>query len=486
MIRQVLIRLIIPLLVAGILITILIYVNQASPKSTPQPTYIPAPTLTPTPSIELIINPSAPAGVGCFLTSHGVTCLDQTGWYHFPRTIKDLQEDTSADIAICADGSFIFPYAESLVLFDGKTTKTLEGTPGMLADHAACNSAADIWMSNASSISHYDGKKWQEFTEKELTTAVYSNEHEMKLVDVVLNTVGELFVIQTGTISLYDGTAWKSIKEGGSFLGAALDRQGQLWVSYPQGLLLYKGGAWQDYPYEGESTLLTKPAIDSSDRLWVGSLGSVLAFDPDSGWVKKKIESSEAFGRDILSLAFDAAGRLWIGTEYGLLVVEGKSSGVQCCLVSSPSPSENGLLASDGKNLHVYHMHTSDLSSNYIFSIAFSGDAGVPKKMVKPTGTLSGRILKSGAPQVGIPVEVCPSVKFLFYTTPCDGQPFYSKATTDVNGRFEISTLPAGYYELTFKADDQWTIWTGDFETGCCGDILVKPGKNTDVGELET
>jgi hypothetical protein len=430
---------------------------------TPGPSPIPTLVATPTPSIELILNPSAPAGSGFFLTNR-ITSLDSSGWHPSPPGFSNLQEEAPYDMATCTDGTILFFYSGNYLIFDGKNFKSLNDWSGInYSSHSACNSTSDIWLTGNSSLGHFDGHTWVEYSQDVVSPTLKLDDYSNEVVDIALQPSGDFFVIQEKNITRYAGAAWQSIKEGEGFTGALVDNQGQLWVAYGKGFLLYKDNTWQDYQYRDGARLYAKPAIDSAGRLWVAlGGGSVLAFDPPDSWSEKKIDEQLAFGPEILALAFDGAGRLWVGTEYGLLVY-------------------------DGNSWQTFHMHTSDLGSNDVRAIAFSGDPGIPEQVIKPYGSMSGRFIKAGAPLGVMPVEVCVNgFGFLqrYSTTPCTGQPFVRQTTTDADGKFTLSDIPTGYYVLTFKDGDRWTQMAGMY--GMSSRMyLVEPGKNMDTGDIE-
>jgi hypothetical protein len=266
---------------------------------------------------------------------------------------------------------------------------------------------------------------------------------------------------QRKTITFTDGASWNVLKQGENFMGADLDSQSQLWVSYSEGLLQYNGDTWQEHAFL-KSTLITQPVLDGSDRVWLGSLGGLVSFDPKSGWAELEIDSQPAVDRGVTSLAVDAAGRIWAGTAYGLAVY-------------------------DGKNWQAYHMHTADLKSNQIEAIKIYGDPGLPEPLSKPSGSLSGRIAsKSGASATGLPVEICVTSFGILYTgkTPCSSQPFHRSTTTDDRGNFAFSDLPAGFYFLSFQVDGKWKYMTTGLGTGSAS-YQVEPGEKTRVEEIQ-
>ncbi len=81
-------------------------------------------------------------------------------------------------------------------------------------------------------------------------------------------------------------------------------------------------------------------------------------------------------------------------------------------------------------------------------------------------------------------MEFCVEAIVLSFSgnTPCSDQPFKKETSTDANGKFSITDLPAGYYVLTFQVGEQWVQLSF---MGGSSRVLVQEGKETDVGELQ-
>lgn len=71
------------------------------------------------------------------------------------------------------------------------------------------------------------------------------------------------------------------------------------------------------------STSITTMASDAEGRLWVGTDWGLCRFDGDQDWQIFQTDNSGLANNDITALAFDAIGRLWIGTTAGLTVKDG-------------------------------------------------------------------------------------------------------------------------------------------------------------------
>ena len=165
----------------------------------------------------------------------------------------------------------------------------------------------------------------------------------------------------------------------------------------------------------------------------------------------------------VRAMAVDASGRVWIGTEYGLAVY-------------------------DGKTWRAYHMHTSGLAENEVYAVSVVGKGPkLPALEKKATGALTGVVVRDGKPLAGATVEVC--VEFIGFSysgdTPCSGQPFSKSTSTAKDGTFTIKALPTGRYSITLETPEgKWLRVTDQFSIGV-RKATVLPGGTTDLGELD-
>jgi hypothetical protein len=139
-----------------------------------------------------------------------------------------------------------------------------------------------------------------------------------------------------------------------------------------------------------------------------------------------------------------------------------------------------GLSVFDGSNWQTYRMDNADLLDNRIGFIAVERDGpNFPPPVDKEKGSITGKL-----PLRSKRVQIC-----IYYVekfsgkTPCDGQPFYLSTVTDEEGFFNFENVPAGYYYFIGETNNGWAKLTDD--AGFGERILVKPGEQYDIGELE-
>jgi hypothetical protein len=328
----------------------------------------------------------------------------------------------------------------------------------------ACDPDGGLWINQyKEGFSHFDGSEWTFYAVEKLGKGEYSH----LVYDMGVAPDGRLWVVTADSVAVFDGSTWTIYEEGQGFQEAyyfdslAIDNRGTVWVSQSNGLLRFDGNHWQ--PFENDRLFQTKSlAIDPQGRLWVGTYADGVSMFDGNNWTTYNRKNSGLSSDYVEMVATDAQGRVWIGTEWGLNVF-------------------------DGETWHVFHAHNSGLRNNEITSVIVGGDGPqLPPLIEKPTGSLSGRIVKGGAPIANAPIEICVEYIGYFYDgpTPCSDQPFSRATTTDEQGHFTFEDLPAGNYVITIQSDGEWTQLTDSMGLGS-EKVDVLPGEENDVGDLD-
>lgn len=154
------------------------------------------------------------------------------------------------------------------------------------------------------------------------------------------------------------------------------DRNGSVWISNSQGLDRFDGHAVKRYrnnlgdPHSLPSDVAFSLAIDSRDRLWVGTYGRGLSiYDPSTdGFVSPDAaadHSTWAQALAILAIREDRTGNLWLGTA---------GSGVICIEVPDQMPGMNLDSLARGLRLIRYSLGTT---GNTAFDVCVWNDGRV-------------------------------------------------------------------------------------------------------------
>jgi ligand-binding sensor domain-containing protein len=220
-------------------------------------------------------------------------------------------------------------------------------------------------------------------------------------------------------LARFDGETWTVYNMANSQLQSntipalAFDAQGELWIGTGDGLGLFDGKNW--YVFTTESTDLPYDAIhalavDAGGELWIGTGnfygeggGGLAKFDKKIfKWARKEsfmmynTKNSDLPGDQILSLAIDARGRLWVGTATGKVA---RFDGNTWTVYTSDNPGRpwgpvpalvcdaqgttwigtdgGGVARFDGTNWTVYSTRNSGLPNNNVHALALDPQGNI-------------------------------------------------------------------------------------------------------------
>src|SRR5258706_8479652 len=144
---------------------------------------------------------------------------------------------------------------------------------------------------------------------------------------IVLCGVPVLALDRDRSIAQFHHTAW-SVNDGapGEISALAQTSDGYLWIGSPRGLFRFDGVKFEEYkpqpgvelPSHGIYNLMATP----DGGLWIAFAPTGLGFLRD-GSLKVFTRSEELPDSQIHSFARDHEGRIWAGTETGLVLREG-------------------------------------------------------------------------------------------------------------------------------------------------------------------
>jgi hypothetical protein len=228
----------------------------------------------------------------------------------------------------------------------------------------------------------------------------------------------------------------KGLDQNYTFSDITVNGDGQPIALYTDGILTYDGTNWSSN--QTPISVLEGVMVDGSGRVWVGSFSDGVAVLDGGNWTVYNTDSGLT-SNNINALAADAQGRIWVGTEWGLNVL-------------------------DGDQWSVYQMGNSDLLDNNIQQLSLIGDGpALPATVEKQPGSITGVLVNGRDPQPNLQVELCTSsVGGVFYgATPCEGQTGQMLTTTNDKGEFTFEGVPVGRYDLTFETPDGWIYFIG-------------------------
>ena len=398
------------------------------------------------------------SGWACFGSSEGVSCLLPDGsWQEYTEDNSGLSSNFVTAMAFCEPEGLLLVYNVSgLDAFNGTDWVSL-GDPLEFgsADAIACPSATDFWIGHFEGITHYDGSGYE-------TTPGSVLGHDLfEAVDI--GPDGTVWAATANTVAANDGTGWIVYGEGNGFertifvddIEVADD--GVVYVAHSGDVsVLGDDGTWSTFEIGGTFTSMTV----SNALVYLGTFNAGLVlFDGTASNVFDR--ANEVLASDKVEvLEHDEQGRVWVGTEYGITVLDADNNWIQ------------------------YFMDNSGIHDNLITSMAVLGDGpSLLQQVDEPNVNFSGVIVDgAGAPLASAEVEVC--VERLLDTfegaTPCADQPYFVSTTTAADGSFTFGLLP-GRYVVAVNAGFGWAQLTGDFSSFSERVLVIE---DTDIGEI--
>jgi len=241
-------------------------------------------------------------------------------------------------IAVTPDGYTLFGLfgtSRGVCGFDGETWKVYKdwkealancnferGTNISIAPDIAIGHDGRILLMRYGSVLCYDGKTWR----------TYSEDDAPLLRCMAIDTQGRLwFGTARDGVRCFDGDTWKTYKEENALPGqwvhaAAVDRDGRKWFGTSWHVCSFDGKSWKTYGrkdvlkyrYHNKRTLFPVTCLASGPdgRVWAVANSRLCSFDGESWKVYPSV-------RDVLALAIDRHGRIWLGKENGVGLFDG-------------------------------------------------------------------------------------------------------------------------------------------------------------------
>ncbi|MEJ5311483.1 MAG: two-component regulator propeller domain-containing protein [Anaerolineae bacterium] len=439
----------------------------AAPSPTPPPTAAP-PSARPAATNAAEPIPVGEANLTCIgLYGSGVTCIENNEWVTYNKDNAGLGSDLVKDMAVCPDGKLLVLHALGLNLFDGTQWRNYgQGWGYGSAEAVACAAADSFWVAHYEGASHFDGATWRTYSVRE--TLSTDPEAYGLVNDIAIAPDGAVWVVTVNSIAVFANEQWTVYEEGAGFddkyffENIAFDSRGDPWIVSSAGLHQRDGLFWKFYP--GHSLYTPQSiVVDAQDRVWVGTFSQGLQLYERGSWLTFTPQNSALASDNVSALAVDAANRLWVGTAWGLHVV-------------------------DGDTWTSYQMSNSELPDDNIVAIAVAGDGpALPTAQQKAPGALTGRLVAAdGTPLANVAIEVCVQTIYSSYSgaTPCEGHPYTRDAVSNADGVFTVENLPTGFYNLAVQTGDTWLLYAKTPSRPASERFLVRAGEMTDLGEI--
>lgn len=320
----------------------------------------------------------------------------------------------------------------------------------------------EYWAVGRKGLGHYEAGTW---TILDTATTVHSDA-KARPVAIEHDANGNEWVATTAGLYRARGKSVESVALPGAGEPLALIlADASLYLVRTIEVLALEGDAWKPLPKTAVPGETLVGATVHGDGAIVMGLASGGLRRWDAGSVKNlALPNVER----IDSLGTDAANRTWVATPHGVFVVKADFSGV---LRHYATGSIDELRASEGRERVVQFL-------------AVGGPVVLPPS-TKERGVVIGRLTHKGKPLANQAFEMCDdpprkSSEMGSLGTPCEMSDPSWYAKTDATGRFRLTGVDAGLYELVALLPGGKVGATRD--APCCLDM---PDEGTlDLGDV--
>jgi hypothetical protein len=312
-----------------------------------------------------------------------------------------------------------------------------------------------LWVLEMGGVEHWNGKAW--IGEPKATFG------DALLGKIAVDTSGHPWISTADHLWKLDGT-WSKVdtsfagKDTPYFDAIAAGPSGEVYESSLAGTRFWKDGTWHRVQVEAESGSFSKLFIGRDGRFVAsGSVDEIVVGAAGAKPHAIHLAKIGATAHRAEVLAIDGAGRTWLGSDNGVIV-----------------------LGADDKLLQQWTPGTVAGITGKVTAIAVLGAGpSLPTIGSASTGTVVGKVLMKGQPVAGAAIEMCDMPLTMFEKTPCDSGITTHTATTGADGTFSVAAVPIGSYGFAVKTAGKWLIMIGG---GCCTEMQA--GKSYDVGSI--
>lgn len=139
---------------------------------------------------------------------------------------------------------------------------------------------------------------------------------------------GRIWIASGGLYTVDSNGQWTTLPTNRHWEGIyalAIDSQDRIWVGTFDGLIMFdRNGEETIYTKENSGlgdNAVTALAVDRFDRIWIGTFGhGVSIFDPNGHWITYP-RNTYRTDDDIRTFFMDPQDRIWIGTRHGLRII---------------------------------------------------------------------------------------------------------------------------------------------------------------------
>ncbi|MBN1593784.1 MAG: DUF1573 domain-containing protein [Candidatus Coatesbacteria bacterium] len=266
--------------------------------------------------------------------SGGLLSYDGGDWTIYKEANSALLSNDVRDIAIDAARTKWICTSEGIASIDSNgnfwvTQSTIIGLLSNDVRSVLVDETDNKWFATGGGVSMFDGTSWTNYTIGSLPQGLCSNDVRALAVDAVdrvwVGTANGLCVIDAGEVTLAYNIGNSDIASN-SISSIVIDRNGIKWIGTDAGVCKFNGLTWRTY--DTNSAHLGLPSnnildlyIDPEFNIWASTSLGVAKYD----YAEWQVFGAE-FGPLGYEVRFASVGCLddvfWFGTEYGIVKYE--------------------------------------------------------------------------------------------------------------------------------------------------------------------
>ncbi|WAS93003.1 hypothetical protein [Nannocystis punicea] len=413
------------------------------------------------PAAPLTITAGAPGPAFIAVEKKGIVRLD--GGKFTP--VKGADSGSYKQLKVGADGKVYAANYSQIGRLDNDGFTVVVGDadtrqPNSSTDYAV---AADgqIWSATFSAIDHFDGKAW---TSEAVTVLALAADDFPQAIAV--DRAGKPWLATSQKVFVREGDAWKAVdlkpakaRSPYYLTRMALAPDGSVYAMGMDSVFQLVDGQPATKLKLGGAGSYSELSVSTDGHLALIDVDKVTARNPADGKLQA-LRSGKSFKKgSIWAVGADDSGRVWVGTDGGLTIVD--PDGTKHEWASGAAPEIAGEIKS--------------------ILVVGSGPAELPGVGEVRKGGLKGTIIDNdGKPVANATLEVCPNPGFIYTKTPCADQPVRFSGKTDAEGVWSFAEVPLGEYGVAVRVGSKWQT-----TLGFAMNAAMKEGEVFDLGSIK-
>ncbi len=349
---------------------------------------------------------------------------------------------------------------------DRKTFKPKDFENRGFIEHLHVTDDGKAWAASNYWFFHWDGNQWTAESAEQIgigTIDVDGKALPVSIEEMLVDDTGRVFLRSNHRVHVKQDGKWSIVYDGlggdeDVYIKAMLPTAKGLVMPWNFGVMRLSGGQ-----LAATNDRYAKPALNDhvfldGDTVVAAGWKSIMRVPVEGG--DDVVRTFDELGTPVgfVSTAdMDGQGRLWLGTENGVVIVSRDNRPTQWLPGTVPE------LPAQVKVIHVV-----------------GGGPTLPSVGPVAKGTIRGRLAMDGKPVVGATVEACASPRWMLSggDTPCKGAPYMQTVNTDESGAFVFADVPLNNYGIAAQYGGTW------FKTGSATCAGMQAGDTCDIGAL--